>query len=77
MRRDIQIPTSFAPSRVPPNQADTSPSRVSAIVEACALANGADSKMNSDVSGASVCARNMTDTSITYAPSSNRAGFII
>ena len=42
-----QMPTSSAPSRVPPNHAATRPSRVSTIVDACALANGADSKINS------------------------------
>src|SRR5262252_8574586 len=42
------MPTSSAPSRVPPNHAETNPSRVSTIVDACALANGAVSKMNSD-----------------------------
>ena len=37
--------------RVPPNQAATRPLRVSTMVDACALANGADSKMNSTTSG--------------------------
>jgi hypothetical protein len=41
------MPTSEFPSRVPPNQAATSPSFVSAIVEAWHEANGALSKMNS------------------------------
>ena len=50
-RRDSQMPTSSAPSRVPPNQAATRPLRVSTMVDACALANGADSKMNSTTSG--------------------------
>ena len=50
--RDTQMPTSLAPSRVPPNQAVTRPSRVSAMVEACTLGNGADSKMNSTFGGA-------------------------
>ena len=47
-RRDSQMPTSAAPSRVPPNHAATSPSFVSTIVEACALANGAVSNTNSE-----------------------------
>src|SRR5688572_22781056 len=55
-RRDTQMPTSFAPSRVPPNQAATRPSRVSAIVDACALANGADSNTNSTIVGSSAIA---------------------
>src|SRR5258706_10598502 len=52
VRRESQMPTSTAPSRVPPNHAATSPSLVSAIVEACALANGAVSKTNSDATAA-------------------------
>src|SRR2546430_14210466 len=43
------MPTSSAPSRVPPNHAATSPSLVSTSVDACALANGAVSNTNSDV----------------------------
>src|SRR6516164_318792 len=46
--RDSQMPTSAAPSRVPPNQAVTSPSRVSTIVDACALVKGAVSNTNSE-----------------------------
>ena len=46
-RRDSQMPTSVAPSRVPPNHAVTSPSRVSTMVDGGALANGADSNTNS------------------------------
>src|SRR5262245_35719804 len=53
MRRDNQMPTSGAPSRVPPNQAETSPSLVSTIVEACALANGAVRNTNSEPTTAS------------------------
>src|SRR6185503_16264475 len=37
------------PSPVPPNHAETSPSFVSTMVEACALGNGAVSYTNSDV----------------------------
>src|SRR3954468_17413524 len=48
-RRESQMPTSPDPYRVPPNQAATRPSRVSTMVEAWALANGALSKMNSEV----------------------------
>jgi hypothetical protein len=46
--REIQIPTSGAPSRVPAKKADSSvPSPVSAIVDAWQDGKGADSKMNS------------------------------
>src|SRR5262249_40370418 len=45
------MPTSAAPSRVPPNHAATSPSFVSTIVDACALANGAVSNTNSACGG--------------------------
>jgi len=38
----LQIPTSGCFSAVPPNQAATSPSSVSTIVEACADGNGAE-----------------------------------
>src|SRR5918999_680325 len=48
------MPTSLAPSRVPPNHAATKPSGVSAIVEACALAKGAVSKTNSTSTGSNV-----------------------
>src|SRR5437016_957546 len=53
-RRESQMLTSAAPSRVPPNHAATSPSFVSTIVEACALANGAVSNTNSDTMIAAV-----------------------
>ena len=47
--RDIQMATSGAPSRVPPNQAARkSPLAVSTIVEAWHDAKGAVSKMNSE-----------------------------
>src|SRR5207249_827747 len=46
--RETQMPTSGCRSRVPPNQAATRPSLVSAIVEAWHSGNGAVSKRNSD-----------------------------
>src|SRR5256714_12549684 len=49
-----QMPTSAAPSRVPPNHAATRPSRVSTIVDACALANGAVSNTNSELVGGTI-----------------------
>ena len=42
--RALQIATSAAPSRVPPNQAASSPSSTSTSVEAWQAGNGADSK---------------------------------
>src|SRR5947207_11206701 len=60
-RRESQMPTSAAPSRVPPNHAATSPSFVSTIVEACALANGAVSNTNSDTTIAVVSGEGRTN----------------
>jgi hypothetical protein len=77
--RDTQMPTSGAPSRVPPNHAATSAARVSTIVDACALANGAVSKMNSDRTTASVadgCAADRP-AATTDAPTSQNQYAII
>src|SRR5690348_13068497 len=47
LRRETQMPTSGARSRVPPNQAATNPVFVRAIVDAWHEGNGAVTKINS------------------------------